>query len=74
MLEILFLILFGWLFVKSVGLAFKVAWGATKIVAVVMLALVCPVLIAGLLLVGAMGILLPAVLIGIAFGLLKKCV
>ena len=74
MLELLLVIAFGWLFIKAMGLAFKVAWGVTKIVAMLLFVLACPLLIAGLLFAGGVVLLLPVAMIGVAFGLLKKCV
>lgn len=74
MLEILTVILFCWLFFKAVGLAFRVAWGTTKIVASVLFALAVPMLVLGLLFAGGFVLLLPLMLVGIAFGLLKAIV
>ena len=39
MLEILAVVLFCWLFFKAVGLAFRVAWGTTKLIATLLFAL-----------------------------------
>ena len=44
MLEILFTVLFVWLLMKTIGLAFRVAWGATKIVASILFSLAVPLL------------------------------
>lgn len=74
MLELLVIVLFCWLFFKAIGLAFKVAWGAAKIIASILFAVAVPMLIGCLLFAGGVILLLPVVLIGIAFGLLKKCV
>ena len=74
MLELLVIVLFCWLFFKAIGLAFKVAWGAAKIIASILFAIAVPMLIGCLLFAGGVILLLPVVLIGIAFGLLKKCV
>ena len=71
MLEILSVLLFGWLFFKALGLAFRVAWGTTKIIASVLFALAVPMLFVCLLFVGGVALLLPLVLVGLAFGLLK---
>ena len=74
MLDILLTVLFLWLFIKGVKLTFRVAWGTAKVVASVLFAVALPVL--GICLVFAGGILLlvPVVLAGIAFGVLKACV
>lgn len=74
MLELLIIVLFCWLFFKAIGLAFKVAWGAAKIAASILFALAVPMLIGCLLFAGGVILLVPVALIGIAFGLLKKCV
>ena len=71
MLEILTVILFCWLFFKAIGLAFRVAWGTTKIIASLLFAVAVPMLVLCLLFVGGIALLLPLALVGIAFGLLK---
>ena len=74
MLSILFVGLFVWLFVKAIGLAFKVAWGAAKIAAMVLFVLAYPALILLLLFAGGIALLIPLAMIAAAFGLLKICV
>lgn len=74
MFDILVLILFGWLFIKAVGLAFKVTWGLAKIIAVVLFVLALPTLIGCFLVVGGIALLIPVVLVAIAWGILKACV
>ena len=71
MFEFLVLILFGWLFFGAVKLAFKAAWGLTKIIASVLLAVALPVLIGCLLFTGGLILLLPVLIIAAACGLLK---
>jgi hypothetical protein len=73
MLEILVSLVSLWLFIGSIRLAFKLAWGTTKIVASVLLALAVPVLILCLVFAGGAVIFVPALLIAGAFALLKKC-
>lgn len=73
MFELLILILFVWLFVKSIGLAFRVTWGIAKVFAVILFILAIPALIGGLLLASGIVLLLPLALIGIAWGILKSC-
>ena len=73
MFELLVLILFAWLFVKSIGLAFRVTWGLAKVFAVILFVLAVPALIGGLLLASGIVLLFPLVLIGIAWGILKTC-
>lgn len=74
MFDILVLILFGWLFIKAVGLAFRVTWGLAKIIAVVLFVLALPTLIGCFLVVGGIALLIPVVLVAIAWGILKACV
>lgn len=73
MFELLILILFGWLFIGSLRLAFRVTWGLAKIAAVLLLVLALPMLIAFLLMAGGFLLLLPVLLIGAAFGILRAC-
>jgi len=74
MLEIFVIVLFCWLFFKAVGLAFRVAWGTTKILASLLFAVAVPMLIAGVLFAGGVLLLLPLILVAIAFALLKAVV
>lgn len=74
MLEILLVILFVWLFIKALGLAFRVAWGTTKIIASVLFAVAVPLLGVCLVFAGGLMLLIPVALIGIAFALLKACI
>lgn len=73
MFELLMLILFVWLFVKAISLAFRVSWGIAKVFAVILFVLAVPALIGGLLVAGGIALLLPLALIGIAWGILKTC-
>ena len=73
MFEILVTILSLWLFTGCIRLAFKIAWGTTKIVASVLLALAAPILILCLIFAGGVVLLFPAMLIAAAFALLKRC-
>lgn len=74
MLDILITVLFCWLFFKAIGLAFKVAWGTTKIIASLLFAVAVPMLFVCLAFAGGLLLLMPLALIGIAFGLLKAVV
>ncbi|MDY3225701.1 MAG: hypothetical protein SOW84_07495 [Candidatus Faecousia sp.] len=74
MLEILLTILFVWLLLKVIGLAFRVAWGAAKIAASILFALAVPMLVLCLIFAGGLLILVPLAMLGVAFGLLKSCV
>ena len=73
MLEIIFSILAIWLFFKAIGLAFRITWGAAKIVATVLLAIAVPAFILLAIFVGGFVLLLPVALIAGAIGLLKTC-
>ncbi len=73
MIEIIFSILAVWLFFKAVGLAFKLTWGAAKIVATILLVIAVPVFILLAIFVGGFILLLPVALIAGAVGLLKAC-
>jgi len=74
MLDLIMTVLFCWLFFKAIGLAFKVAWGTTKIIASLLFAIAVPMLVVCLLFAGGIVLLVPVVLIAIAFGLLKAVV
>lgn len=74
MVEILITILFVWLFFKVLKLAFKVTWGATKIIASILLGIACPLLVVCLIFVGGAVLLIPVAMIAVALGLLKRCV
>lgn len=74
MLEIIVVIACVWLFFKAVGLGFRIAWGAAKIAASVLLALALPLLIVCLVFTGGVMLLLPLALIGAAAGLLRACI
>ena len=73
MFELLTLIVFVWLLVKGIGLAFKITWGAAKIAAGSLMVLAMPALIVCLLFVGGIALLIPVAVIGIAVGILKAC-
>ena len=73
MFEILVTLLSIWLFVGSLRLAFKIAWGTTKIIASVLLAVAVPALVLCLIFASGVVLLLPVALIAGAFTLLKKC-
>ena len=74
MLEILTVILFCWLFFRAAGLAFRVAWGTTKVIAALLFAAAVPLMVVCVLFAGGIALLLPLTLVGIAFGLLKAIV
>lgn len=60
MLELAAGLLFLWLLFKISGLLFRLAWGATKIIAVILLAAAFPALLFGLIFAGGVVLLIPA--------------
>ena len=72
MFEILVIVLFGWFFVKAIGLSVRLAWGAARVVGSVLFALALPALVLGLLFAGGLVLLLPLLMVGIACGILKS--
>ena len=73
MLELLLLVLFGWLFISVIRLIFRSARGMEKITAIILFVVAFPTLISVLMIVGGIALLIPVVLIGVAFGILKGC-
>lgn len=73
MFELLSVVLFGWLFVKTVGLALRLTWGIAKIVAGILMVIALPALILCLLFVGGIALLIPIALIGIAAAIVSAC-
>ena len=71
--EIAITVIFIWIFFKALKLTFKITWGLTKIIAVILFVIALSALICCLLFAGGAVLLLPLALIGLAFGLVKKC-
>ncbi|MBO5462727.1 MAG: hypothetical protein J6A49_05375 [Clostridia bacterium] len=71
--EIAITVLFVWLFFKALKLTFKITWGITKIIAVILFVIAIPALIGCLLFAGGAVFLLPLALVAAAFGLVKSC-
>lgn len=69
--EIAITVLFVWLFFKALKLTFKITWGITKIIAVILFVIALPALIGCLLFAGGAVLLLPLALIVTSFGLVK---
>jgi len=69
--ELLTIVIFIWLLVKAIGLAFKLTWGVAKIAASILIGLAFPVLIVCLIFVGGIALLVPIVMIAIAAAILK---
>ena len=74
MFELLTIIVFAWLLIKAIGLAFKLTWGMAKIVASILMVLALPLLIVCLLFVGGAILIVPVAMIGIAVGIMKSCI
>lgn len=74
MLELVIIIAFCWLFFKAVGLAFRAAWGITKVIASLLFAIAVPLLVVCLIFAGGLLLLVPLALIALALALLKAVV
>ena len=74
MLELLTIIVFAWLLIKAIGLAFKLTWGMAKIIASILVVLALTLLIVCLLFVGGAILIVPVAMIGIAAGIMKSCI
>ena len=74
MLELLTIILFCWLSFKLLGLFFRMAWGAAKLVASLLFIIALPMLVLTLLFAGGLVLMIPLGLLALAFGILKACV
>ncbi len=74
MLELLAVMVFIWLLVKSVGLALRLTWGMAKIIASILMALALPLLIVCLVFASGLALLLPIGMIALAAGIVKTCV
>ena len=71
MFELLVIVIFIWLLAKTIGLAFKLTWGAAKIAASILIGLAFLVLIVCFIFVGGIALLVPVVMIAIAAAILK---
>lgn len=71
MLELLMTVVFCWLFFKVLGLAFRAAWGMTKILASILFVLAVPLLLGCLLFAGGLLLLVPVAMVAVAGMLLK---
>ena len=73
MFELLTVVLFIWLLVKTIGLALRLTWGMAKISAGILIGLAFPALIICLVFVGGIALLIPIVMLGIAASIVKAC-
>ena len=74
MLDLIITVFCIWLFFKALGLALRVTWGITKLIASVLFAIALPLLVVCLIFAGGLAMLLPLALLGIAFSLLKSAI
>ena len=74
MFELLTIIVFAWILLKTIGLTIKLTWGAAKIVASILMVLALPLLIVCLLFVSGVALLIPLVMVFVAAGITKLCV
>ena len=74
MLEILLVVLFFWLFFKTLGLVFRVTWGLAKFAASLLFAVALPLMIALFLFAGGVMLAIPLVMVATAFLILKALV
>ncbi len=72
MFELLVIIVCCWLFFIACKLMFKIAWGATNVIAVVVSVLAFPVLAIGVLIASGMFLLIPVAMLVLAIILLKN--
>ena len=73
-MELLAVIVFCWLLFKLVGILLRMAWGTAKIIASLLFVIAVPLMLLCLIFAGGLVLLMPLVLIGIAFGVVKACV
>jgi len=71
MMELVMIVLFCWLFWKALGLAFRAAWGMTKLLASLLFVLAVPLLIGCLAFAGGILLLIPVAMVALAGMLLK---
>ena len=74
MLDILLIVLFCWLFYQAIRLTFRVAWGAAKVIAVILFILARPSLLGCVLVAGGLLLLAPVALVGLGVLILRACI
>lgn len=74
MFELLVVIIFCWLFVKVLKLAFGITWGLAKVAATVLCVLACPLLILCLLFASGFVLIIPVLIVVGAYSMLKAFV
>ena len=73
MFELLIVILFFFLMIKTIGFALRLTWGAAKIAASILMVIALPALILCLIFTSSLLLVGPLILIAIAAGILKNC-
>ena len=73
MLELLTIVVFCWLSFKLLGLFFRMAWGAAKLIASILFIIALPLLVLILVSVGGFMLLIPLGLIALALLILDAC-
>ena len=74
MFELLVIIIFCWLFVKVLKLAFSITWGLAKVAATVLCILACPLLVLCVLSAGGLVLFVPVLIVVGAYTILKSFV
>ena len=74
MIEVLFALLFCWIFFHAIRLIFKITWSFARVAAVILMVIALPSLIGCLLLASGIALLIPVLIIALAWGILKACV
>lgn len=73
MIDLIVCIIFLWLAAKTIKLMFKITWGLAKVAAVILFLCALPALVLSLLMASGFILLIPLVLVGTAFSILRVC-
>ena len=71
MFELLVVVIFFWLFVKVLKLAFSITWGLAKVAATVLCVLAGPLLVMCLLFASGLALIVPVLIVIGAYSMLK---
>lgn len=74
MFELLVIVIFCWLFVKVLKLAFSITWGMAKIAATLLCVFACPLLVLCLLFASGLALIVPVLIVVGAYTILKAFV
>lgn len=74
MLELLAVLVFIWLLVKSIGLVLRLTWGVAKLIASILMVLALPLLVVCLVFASGLTLIVPIGMIVLAAGVAKTCV